>query len=75
MIRKSTPKEIFAASFKDIARSRSVSKITVQDIVSNCEYSAATFYREFHDKYDLIAWDYAQDVDRIMSQIGHGGDT
>ena len=29
-------------------------KITIQDIVDNCGYSPATFYRNFRDKYDLI---------------------
>ena len=30
--------------------------------------SIATFYRQFKDKYDLIAWDYARDVQKLLEQ-------
>ena len=49
-----------------------IGKITVQEIVDNCGYSMATFYRHFTDKYDLIAWDYTRGVEKIMGQIGEG---
>ena len=44
-------------------------KITVQEIVENCNYSTATFYRHFKDKYDLIARDYARKTAEIMGRI------
>lgn len=68
MKRKMT-KEILAESFRELAESKSVDKITVQEIVDNCAYSTATFYRHFKDKYDLIAWDYAQKTAEIMGRI------
>lgn len=67
MIRK-TAKEVFAESFRELARTRSVDRITVQDIAKNGGYSIATFYRQFRDKYDLIAWDYSRDVARLLEQ-------
>ncbi len=47
-------------------------KITIQEIVGNCDYSPATFYRHFKDKYDLIAWDYVHRTTAIMNKIGIG---
>ena len=45
-------------------------KITIQEIVDNCGYSPATFYRHFRDKYDLIAWDYVHRTTENMNKIG-----
>lgn len=47
---RKTTKEILADSFREIAEKKSVDKITIQEIVDNCEYSPATFYRHFKDK-------------------------
>ena len=47
----------------------------MQDIVDNCGYSPATFYRQFKDKYDLIAWDYAKEVEQNIGKIGRDGHT
>ncbi len=54
-MRRKTAKELLAESFFELSKSKNVDKITVQDIVENCGYSPATFYRNFKDKYDLIA--------------------
>ncbi|MBQ4417411.1 MAG: TetR family transcriptional regulator, partial [Butyrivibrio sp.] len=43
---------------------REIDRITIRQITDNCDYSPATFYRHFKDKYDLIAWDYAQNCAR-----------
>ncbi len=68
-MRRKTTTELLAESFRELAESRSIDKITVQEIVNNCDYSSATFYRHFKDKYDLIAWDYAQKATGIMSRL------
>ena len=57
-MKRKTTKEILAESFRELAENRPVDKITIQEIVDNCDFSPATFYRHFRDKYDLIAWDY-----------------
>ena len=57
-MKRKTAKELLAESFRELAQDRDIDKITVQDIAKNCGYSIATFYRQFRDKYDLIAWDY-----------------
>jgi AcrR family transcriptional regulator len=67
-MKRKTAKEILAESFRELAESKSVDKITVPEIVENCGYSKTTFYRLFKDKYDLMAWDYAQRLQAIVGQ-------
>ena len=68
-MKRKNAKELLAESFRELAAAKSIDKITVKEIVDNCGYSMATFYRNYKDKYDLIAWDYAQGTARIMGQI------
>ena len=68
-MKRKTTKEILSESFRELAENKSVDKITVQEIVDNCDYSTATFYRHFKDKYDLIAWDYARKAEAIMARL------
>ena len=70
-MKRKTAKEILAESFREVAESKNIDKITIQDIVDNCGYSPATFYRNFKDKYDLIAWDHTRGVAEIMGRIGN----
>ncbi len=67
-MKRKTPKEILSASFQELAAVKSIDKITIQEIVDNCGYSPATFYRYFKDKYDLIAWEHARSVASIVDQ-------
>jgi len=55
-MKRKTAKEILTESFQELAAEKGIDKITIQEIVDNCGYSSATFYRHFKDKYDLIAW-------------------
>ncbi len=59
-MKRKTAKEILTASFQEIAAVKGIDKITIQEIVDNCGYSPATFYRHFKDKYDLIAWEHTR---------------
>ncbi len=68
-MKRKTTKEILSESFRELAETKSIDRITVQEIVDNCAYSTATFYRHFRDKYDLIAWDYAQKAAKIMARL------
>ena len=69
-MKRKTTKEILAESFRELAEKKAVDKITIQEIVDNCDFSPATFYRHFRDKYDLIAWDYVHRTTVIMDKIG-----
>lgn len=68
-MKRKTAKEILAESFRELAKKKNIDKITVRDITENCGYSPATFYRQFKDKYDLIAWAYTRDLEEIMNHI------
>ena len=59
-MKRKTAKEILAESFQELAAGKDIDKITVKDITDNCGYSPATFYRQFKDKYDLIAWEFPE---------------
>jgi AcrR family transcriptional regulator len=67
-MKRKTAREILAESFRELAVSKPVDKITVPNIIENCGYSKTTFYRLFRDKYDLMAWDYAQKIHAIVMQ-------
>lgn len=68
MIARKSTKEILAESFRELAQEKPIDKITVKDIVQNCGYSQATFYRQFKDKYDLIMWEHLHRVSNIMNR-------
>ncbi|MBR5110052.1 MAG: TetR family transcriptional regulator [Clostridia bacterium] len=68
-MKRKTSKEILAESFREVAERKNIDKITVKDITENCGYSPATFYRQFHDKYDLIAWDYTRELKNFLSRM------
>ena len=72
-MKRKTAREILADSFRELAQTKNIDKITVQDVVENCGYSAATFYRQFKDKYDLIAWDYALRLGELMTGLDREG--
>ncbi len=72
-MKRKTAKQILAESFRELAKEKNIDKITVKDITENCGYSTATFYRQFKDKYDLIAWAYTWGVTSIMDRIDDDG--
>lgn len=68
-MKRKTAKEILTEAFREIAEKKPVDKITIHDITENSGYSSATFYRQFKDKYDLIAWAYSEDLEKILERI------
>ena len=69
MQRRRTTKELIADSFLELSAKKSVDKITVKEISKNCELTSQTFYNHFRDKYDLIAWLYSSQAEKIMNKI------
>lgn len=70
---RKTTRELLADSFRELAETKAIDKITTKEIARNAGYSQATFYRQFKDKYDLIAWDYAQGIEKTIERIGVDG--
>lgn len=56
MIRSSDPKQVFSASLLELLLDKPLAKISVKEVIDNCDLSKQTFYRHFKDKYDLINW-------------------
>ena len=72
-MKRKTTKEILVESFQELSKKKDISKITIQEIVDNCQLSPATFYRNFTDKYDLISWEYARNFDARFDNIDDEG--
>lgn len=51
-----TTKRALASSLKKLLTQKTLDKITVVDIVEDCEVNRQTFYYHFQDIYDLIDW-------------------
>lgn len=49
-------KQAILEAFTELLKTKSVSKITIQDIADECHISRMTFYYHFKDIYDLIDW-------------------
>lgn len=62
-------KKVLAATLKEMAEKKSLSKITINDLTQNCEVSRQTFYNNFKDIYDLVEWIYLHEV---VTSIGRG---
>lgn len=60
-------KKALAHSLKKLMAQVSLEKITVKDIVNDCEVNRQTFYYHFQDIYDLLGWIYKTEaVDGIV---------
>lgn len=68
-IPKIKTKEIFAQSLKNLSEKKSFEKITLKDILYESHLTKTTFYNHFRDKYDLAAWIYSTDAEKIMRKV------
>jgi probable dihydroxyacetone kinase regulator len=60
---------VLALSIKDLANYKSLDKISVCEIVSNCGAGRQTFYNHFNNKYDLINWIYESSTRSIRNKF------
>lgn len=51
---KSYTKEFMVEALKKLLHTKPINKITINDIVGECNASKQTFYNHFQDKYDLF---------------------
>ncbi|MGV8056653.1 MAG: TetR/AcrR family transcriptional regulator C-terminal domain-containing protein [Smithellaceae bacterium] len=61
-------KYIFALSLKDLVKTKSLDKISVQEIVHHCGAGRQTFYNHFNNKDALVNWIYESNVHRIRNK-------
>lgn len=55
-----------AEAVTELLKSRTLDKITIKDITSECGLTRNTFYYHFHDVYDLLRWVFEQKTAEIM---------
>ncbi len=61
-----------AEAMKICMKKMPVEKITVKEIVQECETTRQTFYRNFQDKYDLINWYFDKILLESFEHMGEG---
>ena len=65
----SETKLLMAEALKKLIKDRPFSKITVQDIVAECNINRNTFYYHFENNYDLLSFTYEQEVQNIVESF------
>ena len=61
-------KERIAREFAELARPKSIDKITVKDIVEACHITRQTFYYHFQDLIDVIDWSLRQAMEELVEK-------
>lgn len=64
-------KRMFADALKCALKKKSLSQITVKELVAACGVNHKTFYYHFRDIYDLVHWM----LDRETTEVLRGADT
>ena len=65
----SETKIMMAEALKRLIKDRPFAKITVQDIVSECNINRNTFYYHFESNVDLLYFAYAQEVKKVADSF------
>ncbi len=76
--------KMIAQALKELMNQKAFQKISVSDIMKQCDMRRQTFYYHFQDKYELLAWIYQSDTkeqiadfldyerwDAILAQLFH----
>ena len=61
-----TTKRALSASLKKLLSQKTLDKITVVDIVEDCEVNRQTFYYHFKDVYDLLEWTFLNEAKQVL---------
>ena len=71
----SETKILMAETLKRLIKDRPFAKITVQDIVTECNINRNTFYYHFENNYDLLYFAYEQEVKNIVDSFHNANAT
>ena len=61
-------KVMLAESLKELLKTKSLEKITVRQLVENCQVNRQTFYYHFHDIYELVEYMFFVELDKIFDE-------
>lgn len=60
-------KKLISSSFKSLLNKKPLNKVTVKDIVDDCQLTRQTFYYHFQDIYDLLEWTYKEEIGYLLT--------
>ena len=61
-------KEVIASAARKLILEKKVKKLTVKDIVEECQITRQAFYYHFEGIPDLIQWSIGKGVDRLLEE-------
>lgn len=59
-------KQKIVTSLMHFMEKKSFEKITVKDILEDCDITRPTFYYHFEDKYDLLRWMFETEKEKLL---------
>jgi probable dihydroxyacetone kinase regulator len=59
--------KLLASSLKKQMQTKKLEKITINDIVLDCQMNRRTFYYHFHDIYDLVEWIFRTEITEALN--------
>lgn len=62
-------REMLASSLKKFMNKKPLSKITVSEIITNCNVNRKTFYYHFEDIYALLKWMLDRETIEVLKQF------
>lgn len=62
-------KKMLCASLKEIMKHKPFSKITVSELIKDCNVNRKTFYYHFEDIYGLLKWMLEQEAFEVVRQF------
>ena len=71
----SETKLLMAETLKRLIKDRPFAKITIQDIVNECNINRNTFYYHFENNYDLLYFTYEQELKNIVDSFHNANAT
>ncbi len=69
VLMQNNTKKILSDSLVTILAKKPVDKITIKDIVGECDLTRQTFYNYFSDIYELVEWTASEVADRVLSNV------
>ena len=67
-------KKMLANTLISLMKKKFLSKITISEIVKECQINRKTFYYHFEDIYELLEWHLEQEVAQIVQSINSPDD-
>ena len=62
-------RQLLADSLKKLVQKKPLEKITIKELVEDCGVNRQTFYYNFQDIYDLLAWIFKEDHQKLLEPI------